>query len=80
MTYDLLPKHMRKSARAYVEDGHEPGEFLVAVLSNDFIKAHRCADDINREAMFAWAEWIWWECPANAWGSKEAVKNWVART
>ncbi len=80
MTYDLLPKHMRKSARAYVEDGHLPGPFLRAVLRNDLVESWLRADDINRQVLNVWALWLYTDCPADAWGSKEAVKNWVART
>ena len=76
--YDRLPEHMRESARAYIEDGKPPGDFLRAVLENNFVEALGHADEENRAAIFAWAEWLYNEAPMPAWGSPEKVTAWIA--
>lgn len=77
VNYDNLPIHMQNSIRLYVEEKIEPGSFLFAVLSNDLTQAFGRADEINREAMFDWANWLYNECPRNIWGSREIVQKWI---
>ena len=67
--YSKLPEHMREGARAYIEQGHEPGGFLQAVFSNDFVRA----DQINGENLHNWASFA----PRRCWGSREAINNWI---
>ena len=79
MSYDRLPEHMRESARAYVEHGRPPGDFLTAVLCNNLVEAAGRADEENQRALFAWAGWLHNEVPMPAWGSPEKVRDWVAQ-
>ncbi len=74
--YDMLPKHMRDAARAYVERGAEPGHFLGAVLENKLVEALSAADELNRAAMYSWAQWLYNECPRRAWGNGYRVDAW----
>ena len=76
--YDRLPEHMQEGARAYVEQGREPGGFLRAVLENNLSEACGRADHINQYKMDTWACWLYNECPVPAWGSPEAVDAWIA--
>lgn len=76
INYDLIPEHMRASLRNYIERGWPIGGFLFEVLTNDLVHAYGHADDTNRTAMPQWAEWLYWECPAPAWGSAEKVREW----
>lgn len=75
--YSILPDHMRDGARMYIEDGIEPGGFLFSVLANDFKGAVGRADRINRNCLFAWAEWVYNEVPHQAQGSEEKVLLWI---
>jgi hypothetical protein len=77
VNYDGLPEHMREGARLYVEQGVEPGDFMVAVLTNNLMLSFSRADRINIRAMDAWCDWLWNECPGNAWGSPEKVTAWI---
>ena len=77
MKYDQLPEHMRGGAQRYIEHGEAPGDFLIAVLENDFVRAYNTADDINTSCMRDWAGWLYWECPLAAWGSREIVATWI---
>ena len=76
--YSIIPEHMRAGAKAYIENGVQPGGFLTAVLSNDLVMAWYHGDDINRKAMGGWAKWLWQrEIPRKCWGSKRAISDWV---
>ena len=77
INYGYLPDHMRADVRAYVERGTPPGGFLRAVLENRLVGAYGAADDVNAAFMERWARWLYNECPAGAWGSSEAVDEWI---
>lgn len=77
VSYDLLPSHMRDGMRRYLEDGIEPGGFALACLANELVGAFGRADDVNALAMREWAEWLYNECPSQAWGSREKVNAWI---
>ena len=76
--YSTLPSHMVEGARGYLERGYEPGSFLRSVLENDLVGAFAHADLDNQGAMFAWAAWLYNECPSPAWGSPGKVRAWIA--
>lgn len=78
-SYDRLPQHMRPGARRYIEQGIPPGGFLIAVLKNDFRTAAMKADRINKNSFRAWADWLVYEAPREAWGSEENVRNWIEK-
>lgn len=75
--YSSLPLHMQDGARAYVEHGQPPGDFLAAVLANDLVEAYSRADSENTLAMRRWAGWLYEEAPRGCWGSTEKVKAWI---
>lgn len=75
--YDTLPAHMRTGASNYLEYGLPPGDFLRAVLENDFAQAWARADEINTACMRDWAMWLWNYVPSAAWGSRNKVEAWM---
>jgi hypothetical protein len=68
---------MREGARLYIEQGIEPGSFMVAILSNDLMGAFQRADHVNVEFMRHWADWLYNDCPMAARGKPERVENWI---
>ena len=72
-----IPSHMIEGLRNYLERGIPPGNFLTAVLENDFVNAVGHADHINLNSLFAWALVLYNELPENAWGSPANVKAWM---
>lgn len=74
--YSILPEHMRKSVRLYIEDGVMTGAFQTAVFENDLVHAYAFADHINSWAIRDFAQFLYSEAPRPCWGSKEAVKEW----
>jgi len=77
VNYDSLPEHMKSGARIYIEEKIKPGGFLCAVLSNNLTEAFVRADNINRDCMFEWVQWLFCECPREAWGNEEKVVKWL---
>lgn len=77
ISYDLLPLHMRDGARLYIEQGIEPGGFMYAVLINDFKGVMTRSDNVNKNSLQEWVEWLLFQCPATAQGSRQAVDNWI---
>lgn len=76
--YSSLPAHMQEGARRYIEEGVQPGDFLMAVLENNFTQAATRADWINNRAA---PDWAWWllDLPRQCWGSPEIVAAWIAQ-
>ena len=72
-------EHMRGPLLRYLVLGIQPGSFLTAALSNNFVEAFTRADEDNTNAMRNWAYIIYSEIPTGAWGSEEKVHNWVER-
>ena len=77
VNYDALPEHMRSGARLYIEDGIPPGDFMLAILTNDLKGAFGRADEINRSLIETWIRWTYNDIPGGAQGSVELVQAWM---
>lgn len=73
-----IPRHMWQGVQLYVEQGIPPGSFLTAVLSNDLKGAFMRADEMNLAAMRKWVQFMYWDMPSDAQGSREKVEAWIA--
>ena len=71
-----IPEHMHSGIIGYIEHGWQPGSFLNAVLCNNLFEAASCADDINRQYLFSYAQLLY-EIPRACWGSQEVVDEWI---
>lgn len=72
-----VPDHMRESLERYVKEGCPTGDFLEAILSNNFTEACRRADEENLTNLPAYAAYIYNEMPMACHGSKEAIRAWL---
>ena len=61
----------------YVKHGIQPGGFLTAVLSNDFMGAAGRADSHNKTRLNEWAMVVYNDIPSGCHGSRERVEDWV---
>src|SRR6266446_1399315 len=75
--YFLLPPHMRGGMRDYLEKGIPPGGFLYYILCNDFMTAAGKADQINLAALPQYCMFLYNNAPANSYGSKDNVADWI---
>ena len=73
-----IPRYMIGSILRYVNEKISPGHFLRAVFENDFINAAGKADENNCEILYVYAALLVNHFPDRAYGSKEAVKGWLA--
>jgi hypothetical protein len=78
LNWELLPGHIRKSVKFYLEEGILPGSFLRAVICNDLKEAFAQADTVNRERLFDIVTFFYNYMPGNSWGSPEKMKKWIA--
>ena len=76
-----IPDSIRDDIVEYVLNGIPPGDFVRAVLENNFVEACGRADNINGANLRAIAKYCYMEIPMKSWGSPERVKAWIrART
>ena len=73
-----IPEHMIYSVLAYFNDHLPPGDFLCALLANNFMETCLCADEQNLVALPAWAALLYNEAPSGSCGSHEKVEAWLA--
>lgn len=62
---------------SYVNERIPTGDFLRAVLENNLIEAFGRADSNNTRYLKEICSFVYMYVPRDAWGSKEAVDNWL---
>ncbi len=72
-----IPRHMWHAVEQYLFDRVPCGSFFMALVANDLMDAFGHADERNADAMYQWANLLYNEFPAPAWGSPEKVKKWL---
>lgn len=77
--WTLIPQHMHYSVQDYVERGLLDDEFLEAMVCNDLYRSVIFADKINIKHLEGYVKFFNNYCPAECWGNKERVENWVLR-
>jgi hypothetical protein len=64
---------------SYLVHGFDPGSFYTAVFANDFAGAMRSSHPGNQvDGLKNLAGWMQERMPRESWGSREAVKRWLA--
>ena len=74
-----LPSNLFNALERYVNYGVKPGDFLSAVLSNDLFGAIGRADHISLSFLPKICSFVYNELPGNYWGSRENMKEWIAK-
>lgn len=77
LIYPDAPVHILDAINRYVEHRHRPGGFVTAVLSNNLIGAFNTADKESRHGLGDILKYIYWEIPAESWGSLSKVEAWL---
>lgn len=72
-----VPEHMREGLALYIACGVPPGDFLQAILENDFVRAAGRADVHNQHALLTYARFLQNNAPMASWGSESKVANWI---
>lgn len=72
-----IRRSMVESLVAYRDHGCPVGNFLQAIIANDFAQAVGRADMENIECIPAYAAFLHNEMPSYAWGCKSAYDEWL---
>jgi hypothetical protein len=75
--YPGVPIDILIALRDYLNDHREPGGFLCSVLRNDLTMSVKRADPANLCALPQIVDMLLAHCPAPAWGSDKAVRDWL---
>ena len=70
---------VERSLRGYVEQGCPTGGFLRNVLENQLFGAFATADNESASRMRGILMFIWNELPAECFGTRQNVENWMKR-
>ena len=74
-----LPAHLRGGLQRYIEDGIEPGGFLLACIEDRMKDAAARCSDPSLADLKSVARWLLNYVPALAWGSVEKRIAWQVR-
>jgi len=74
-----LPVDARDSVVRYVLFGSDGGSFLTKLVENDLFGVMGRADLENRARLFDYVNFFYNFAPSECWGSKEAVRAWMAK-
>ena len=66
--------------RAYRDNRRPVGGFLTSLLENDLAGVVHNADPSSWTNLKDIFRWVYWEMPAEAWQSREAVRAWLEPT
>ena len=72
-----IPELTIQGILRYVTKRIPPGDFLMAVLTNNLKESFGRADARNRAALFEIVSLCHNEIPAECWGSRENVSKWL---
>lgn len=75
--FSCIPPLVLEGLKRYGEHGTPVGEFLQAVIANDFRDAACRADDDSARALTAIAIYVYQEMPSKCHGSREKYKAWL---
>ena len=72
-----IPDGVLCAIKRYVEHGVEPGSFTRAVLENNLVQSFNKADEESYRKLKDICKYIYLCMPAEIWGSKERVDNYI---
>lgn len=72
----VIPERMRGGLIRWIKQGIRPGDFLWAVLANDFVEAAGRADEQNMANLPAYANFLYNSAPRGCWGSYKKLAEW----
>jgi hypothetical protein len=75
----MIPSSIKSAIDAHAELGHRCGDFVQAVLENNFREAVVRADRESYKALREIAQYVYCSLPSDSHGSQEKVKYWRDR-
>ena len=75
--YSGLPDGLRGGMQRYIEERIQPGDFLLAVLTNNLRTSLARADETNKPLLEGIVRWLYNNAPGDCWGSVANVHLWL---
>lgn len=75
---ERIPTYMHGGLIAYITEGRPTGDFLAAILRNDFFTACRHADANNQQAIWDYSRFLFEYAPTGCYGTPAKVDEWLA--
>lgn len=75
--WDKIPVHLQAGLGRYLYNHAKPGDFLMAVLSNDLMGALAHGDEESIAGLRDLIAYLYWEVGVDCYGSKETVDKWL---
>ena len=72
-----IPNHTKQIIASYIEKGHDPGDFIYNVMSNNLMRAFGSADSQNTSALKDIVMWVYNCAPQNCHGNEAIVLRWM---
>jgi len=72
-----VPFHMIRDFYNYLYEHMQPGDAVLAILSNDLFSTLQYADPITMRALPRITTFIYMNFPAGSWGSRETTLAWL---
>ena len=73
-----IPRAVRRSIDYYAQQRVQPGGFVRAVLENDLLAAVQRADSTSAAALPVIVDYVYFNLPAQCYGSPAKVAKWLA--
>ncbi len=74
-----VERRVQAALKPFIDRGEHPGDFWYSVLSNNLIGTYAHADEQNFKDLTQIIVYVTNSIPLGAWGSEDAVKNWMSR-
>ena len=72
-----MPSYMQHAMLEWIAHGRIYGDFLNKVITNDLMGAAGAADQMNKEYLFQYCNFLHNYAPGNCYGSKEKAEAWA---
>jgi hypothetical protein len=72
-----MPSYMHHVMLEWIAYGRTYDEFLAAVVNSDLMGAAKCADQMNRDYLFQYCNFLHNYAPSECFGSKEKAQAWA---
>lgn len=76
--YECIPMYMREALERYLIDKKPPGDFLIAIITNDLRGAVNRADSTNAPLIPTYVRWLFNRAPGISHGSPQKMQDWLA--
>ena len=75
--WNRIPEHLKGGLERYLSHHIPPGDFLMAVLTNDLMGCFKHGDEKSLAGLKDILAFLYWEVGLDCYGNKEKVILWI---